>query len=63
MNARAITAYETFSDAARQIYDSMTTSVDINSYSRAMGRYEEATKVLGEVQRSIGQLKATCVIP
>jgi hypothetical protein len=61
-NAQAITAFETYIDAARQIYDSMTVSVDVNSYSRAMARYDEARTLVGEVQRGIGQLKGTCAI-
>jgi hypothetical protein len=59
-NLQAIAAYETLIDAARQIYASMTTSVDIQTYSQAMGRYDEATKLIGDVQRSIGQLKGRC---
>ena len=60
VNAQAIVAYEAYVDAARQIYDSLTTSVDVQTYSRAMGRYDEATKLIGDVQRSIGELKGRC---
>ena len=62
VNANAVNAYETYIDAARQIYESMTTSVDVGTYSRAMGRYEEATKLIGEVQRAMGELKGRCTI-
>lgn len=60
VNQRAIETYETYRDAARQIYDSLTVAVDVNSYARAMGRYEEAVRLAGEVQRSIGELKGRC---
>ena len=60
LNQRAVETYETFMDAARQLYESLTISVDVNSYSRALGRYDEATQLMGEVQRSMGELKARC---
>ncbi|HKZ91383.1 MAG TPA: hypothetical protein VJZ50_04530 [Candidatus Limnocylindrales bacterium] len=60
VNGRAISAFETYVDAARQIYDSLTTSVDVNTYSRAMSRYQEATELIGEVQRGIGELRGRC---
>jgi hypothetical protein len=62
VNANVVNAYETYIDAARQIYESMTTSVDVATYSRAMGRYDEATKLMGEVQRAVGELKGRCTI-
>ena len=60
LDDRVIEAYETYRDAARQLYDSLTTSVDVTTYSRAMARYEEATRLTGDVQRGIGELKGRC---
>jgi hypothetical protein len=60
VNAVAIATYGTFADAARRIYESLTTSVDVGSYSRAMTRYDEATKLMADVQRTMGELKGRC---
>jgi hypothetical protein len=60
LNARVVESITTFMDAARQIYDSLTVSVDLETYSRAVGRYEAATALLGEVRRDLGSLKGRC---
>jgi hypothetical protein len=60
VNGTAVTTFATFADAARQIYESLTISVDVGSYSRAMTRYDEATRLMADVQRTIGELKGRC---
>ena len=60
LNQRALGTYEAYMDAARQLYESLTISVDVNNYSRALGQYEEATQLMGEVQRGLGELKGRC---
>lgn len=62
VNTQLVRAYETYIDAARQIYDALTINVDATAYSRAVARYEEANTLVGEIQRDMGELKGRCAL-
>lgn len=60
VNGKAVLAYETFADAARQLIDVLLVNADVASYSQAVARYEEGLAVVTDVRREIGRISATC---